>query len=267
MPDAKIDDDVVDERARRTAERKRAEIEGLRQEIGLLGVKKVAMSVETGGGRIDEEAIELAIERGDVNAVLLVLRRGVIRSEVEKMLAIGKEVRPAVGGVQRRVDGRDGGGAATARGDLEDGVAWGGSEEDDATRAPGATAGSGGVAQDAHDAGIDVQRFDLEVREETDTCTIGRPEGIDGAMSAGEHAVGAGPERMQVEFATRAENERSPVGRERGLLSEVAFDFKRGGRGRDDRRVQREGRAYRDCAARRRMPRRREARARQRTRQ
>jgi len=30
---------------------------------------------------------------------------------------------------------------------------------------------------------------------------------------------------MQVKFATGAEDERSAVGRERGLFSEVAFDF------------------------------------------
>src|ERR1035438_5173686 len=144
------------------------------------------MRVETSGGRIDEEAIEVASERGDVNAVLRVLCCGVIGSVVEEMLAIGKEVGPAVSGVKRRVDGGDGGGGATVGRDLEEGVARGGSEEDNAARAPGATAGSGGVAQDANDAGIDVERFDFEVGEETDTCTIGRPEGIDSTVSAGE---------------------------------------------------------------------------------
>src|SRR5580700_10383217 len=199
------------------------------------------MRVESGGGRIDQEAIELAIERGDVNAVLLVLCCGVIGSVVEEMLAIGKEVGPAVGGVEYGVDGSDGGGDATLGRDLEDGVARGGSEEDNAAGAPGATAGSSGVAQDAYDAGIEVERFDLEVGEETDTRTIGRPERVDGTASAGEDAVRTGAERMQVKFAAGAENERSAVGRERGLLSEVAFDFEGGAWGRDDGRVQREG--------------------------
>src|SRR5580704_7857188 len=48
---------------------------------------------------------------------------------------------------------------------------------------------------------------------------------------------------MQVKFAAGTENERSAVGRERGLLSEVAFDFEGGGRGREDGRVQWQGRA------------------------
>ena len=146
MPDAKIDDNVVDERARRTAKRKRLEIEGLSEQTGLLGVKKVAMRVETGGRRIDDEAIELAIERCDVDTVLLALGRGVIGSVVQEMLAIGKEEGPAVGGVEFGVDGSDSSGSATIGRDLEDGVARGGSEENDAAGAPGTTAGSRGVA-------------------------------------------------------------------------------------------------------------------------
>jgi hypothetical protein len=53
----------------------------------------------------------------------------------------------------------------------------------------------------------------------------GRPEGVDATVSAGDDAVCAGAERMQVKFATGAKDERSAVGRERGLLSEIAFDF------------------------------------------
>ena len=67
--------------------------------------------------------------------------------------------------------------------------------------------------------------FDLEVGEESDACAIGRPEGVDATVSAGDDAVCAGAERMQLKFATGAEDERSAVGRERGLLSEIAFDF------------------------------------------
>jgi len=148
-----------------------------------------------------------------------------------------------VGGVEFGVDGGDRGWGATIGRDLEDGVARRRSEQDDAAGTPGATTGSGGVAQDANDAGSEVERFDLEAGEESDTCTIGRPEGIDGTVSAGEHAVCSGAQRMQVKFATGAEDERSAVGRERGLFSEVAFDFEGGGWGRDDGRVQWQSRA------------------------
>jgi hypothetical protein len=244
VPDAEIDNDVVNQRARRTADRKRIQIEGLSQETGFLGVKKVATRVQTGGGRIDEEAIELAIARGDVNAVLLVLYRGVIGSVVEEMLAIGQEEGPAMGGVEFGVDGGDGAGGAPIGRDLEDGVARGRSEQDDAAGTPGATPGRRGVAQDANDGGVEVERFDLEVGEEPDTGTIGGPEGIDAAVSAGEDTVCAGAERVQVEFATSAEDERSAVRRESGLLSEVAFDFEGGAKGRDDGRIQWESRVY-----------------------
>lgn len=97
--------------------------------------------------------------------------------------------------------------------------------EDHAAGAPGAAAGRGSVAQDANDTGIKVECFDLEVGEESDACAIGRPEGVDATVSAGDGAVCAGAERMQVKFAPGAKDERSAVGRDRGLLSEIAFDF------------------------------------------
>jgi hypothetical protein len=112
-----------------------------------------------------------------------------------------------VGGVEFGVDGCDSGGGAPIGRDLEDSVARRGSEEDDAARAPGATAGRGRVAEDANDAGSEVERFDLKVGEETDTGTIGRPEGIDTTVSAGEDAVCAGAQRMQIEITTSTEDE------------------------------------------------------------
>src|SRR5580692_10853451 len=127
------------------------------------------MRVSRAGKRSNEEAIEFAIERGDIDPVLLTLRRRVIGSNVEEMLTVREKERPAMCRVKFGIELGDGRGSATGDGNLMDNVARARREENDAVGAPSAAAGRGRVAQTANHTGVDLQGFQFAVGEEAHT--------------------------------------------------------------------------------------------------
>lgn len=113
MPDAEVQYHAVSDRVRRAGKRKRVEVERLRKESGLPHEKEMALRVSGASKRSNQEAIEFAIQRGDVNAVLLTLRRRVIGSNVEEMLAVREKEWPAMCGVEFGIELGDGSGSTT----------------------------------------------------------------------------------------------------------------------------------------------------------
>ena len=206
----------------------------MRKESRLPDVEEIVLRVRGACERSNEEAIEFAIERGDVNAILLTLRRRVIGSKVEEMLTVGEKKRPAVCGVVFGIELGDRSGSTTGDGNLMDDVTRPRSEENDAAGAPSAAAGRGRVTQTANHTGVDLESFEFTFGEEADTRTVGRPERIDGAVGPGKSVFRSSAERTKPEFTAGAENERAAVWGKSGLCAHIAFDFEGSAGGRND---------------------------------
>jgi len=169
------------------------------------------LHVNTTGQSGGEEAVELAVEGGDVQSVLLTLRGSVIGSHEEKMPAIGKEKRPAMGGVEFDVELGDRGGRAAAGGNLVDDIARRRSEQDDAAGAPGATARGRRVAKSADNTGGHFESLEFAIGEEADAGTVGSPEGADAAARTGQGALCAVAKGAEPELTAGAEDQKTTV--------------------------------------------------------
>src|SRR5208337_2188096 len=92
-----------------------AQIERLCHQRGLVQVQKIAVRV--GGVRvgIDKQLAGLTVERSDVDSVMSMANVIVAGSEIKEVMSVGKEIRPAVTIVQRKVHMRDKGGSTASR--------------------------------------------------------------------------------------------------------------------------------------------------------
>src|SRR6516162_9925722 len=167
------------------------------------------------------------------------------------MLAVGKKERPAVSGMELRIEMRDRGRRTACRGNLVEDVAHCRRKDDDAACAPRTAARTGRIAQSANYAGADVEYFQLGVIKKTDAGAVGRPKGKDSTVCARQDAFCAGAQGAIPKFVARAENDGAAVWRESRRCALISLDLERSGRRRIDERV---GRKRGDAVSRTRKP-------------
>src|ERR1700674_2056242 len=122
---------------------------------------------------MEQRTIFAPIERCIIERIVRRLRRIVVKSKIEEMLAVGKEKWPAMRSVLSRVDLRDGSWCSSAGTDAHQGCLRGRREQDHAARSPGPPAPKLGVADRLHRASIQVDRLQLTIGEKSKRAAVG----------------------------------------------------------------------------------------------
>ena len=154
------------------------------------------------GGSVGNFFGFLGVERADKDGVGAGLA-GNRKGHEEEVLAIGKELRPAVAGFPAlQVESGDGRGCASSGGNTIENIAKAaaGSEEDDAVCVPSAATAGRGVAQSERGAAGEIEFLEFAAGEETEGFSVGGPEGEAGAVGIGERTDFAGTNFVKPEL-------------------------------------------------------------------
>ena len=156
-----------------------------------------------------------------------------VNGHIEKMLAIGKEKRPAMGSVLIRVDLRDRLCSSSADTDTHDGRGRGRSEDDHSARRPGAAAAKLRLSDRLRRSAVEINRLQLAVGEESERVAVRRPEGKDRILSVGkrmglQRVHGTNPERRLPVRAGGCKRDGCTVWRQHRRPGSIAGEIERG---------------------------------------
>jgi hypothetical protein len=148
-------------------------IERLRHQLVTAGKQKKSGGIDRVGARMHQITIFTAVERREVHRIVPRLGEVMVHGQIQEMLSVGQDKRPAMRCVPCGVNLGDLDRSAPAGVDPQDGRVRGRGKQDISVRTPSSPAPELGVADDDRCATVELDRLQFSVAEKSQRAAVG----------------------------------------------------------------------------------------------